>query len=71
MYKNQTLRVLDYLEKYETITTMECFQNLAIVDLQKAICNLRQDGYKITDKWITKQNAMGRNIKYKEYRLEV
>jgi hypothetical protein len=50
MYKNQKTLVLDYLEKNKTITTFECFEELQIVDLQKAIQLLRQEGYNITDK---------------------
>lgn len=71
MYQTQKLRVLDYLEKNKTINSYECFIKLQIVDLQKAIQLLRNEGYKITDKWITKINKMGKKIRYKEYRLEV
>ena len=71
MYQTQKLRVLDYLEKNKTINSYECFIELQIVDLQKAIQLLRDEGYKITDKWITKINKMGKKIRYKEYRLEV
>ena len=70
MYLNQKLRVLEYLEKHGTITTFECYTNLEIVDLQKAIQLLRREGYRITDRWIHKINNMGKMIKYKEYRLE-
>lgn len=68
---NQKERVREYLEKYKTITTYECYENLDIVDLQKAIQLLRKEEYKISDKWIHKVNKMGKKIKYKEYRLEV
>lgn len=68
MYKSQKLLVLDYLEKNKTITTFECFEELQIVDLQKAIQLLRQDGYNITDKWLVNENTGKR---FKRYRLEV
>ena len=57
MYKSQKLQVLDYLEKNKTITTFECFEELQIVDLQKAIQLLRQEGYNISDKWLVNQNT--------------
>lgn len=68
MYKNQKTLVLDYLEKNKTITTFECFEELQIVDLQKAIQLLRQEGYNITDKWLVNENTGKR---FKRYRLEV
>jgi hypothetical protein len=68
MYKSQKLLVLDYLERNKTITTFECFEQLQIVDLQKAIQLLRQEGYNITDKWLVNENTGKR---FKKYRLEV
>ena len=70
MYKTQREIVLDYLEANGTITTFECYSKLEIVDLQKAINLLRKEGYKISDKWISKINHRGRKVKFKEYRLE-
>lgn len=70
MYKTQREIVLDYLEANGTITTFECYSKLEIVDLQKAINLLRKEGYKISDKWISKTNHRGRKVKFKEYRLE-
>lgn len=68
---SQKERVREYLEKYKTITTYECYEKLDIVDLQKAIQLLRKEEYKISDKWVHKINSMGKKVKYKEYRLEV
>lgn len=71
MYETQTMQVLEFLEKNQTINSFECFMKLQIVDLQHAIYELRKQGYLISDKWITKENKLGKRIKYKEYRLEV
>lgn len=70
MYQSQREIVLDYLEKYHTITTFECYDKLEIVDLQKAIQLLRNEGYKISDKWISKLGRNGKMKHFKEYRLE-
>lgn len=70
MYQNQSLQVLSYLEEHSTIDSFTCYMKLQIVDLQHAIMVLRKQGYKITDRWIKKTNKYGKNIKYKEYRLE-
>lgn len=61
----QKERVLDYLKTFKTITSLECVYRLKIVDLQKAIQLLRQEGYNITDTWEHSETAM-----YKRYKLE-
>ena len=70
MYQSQREIVLNYLEKHHTITTYECFTELDIVDLQKAIQLLRNEGYIISDKWISKIGRNGKIKHFKEYRLE-
>ena len=65
----QKERVLKYLRWHRTITSMECQKKLEIVDLQKAIQLLRQEGYNITDKWISKKGKYG-SVHYKKYKLE-
>lgn len=63
--KTQKERVLDYLRTFKSITSIECVYRLNIVDLQKAIQLLRQDGYKITDKWEHTETSS-----FKRYMLE-
>ena len=65
--KNQKERVLEYLKNHKTITTFESFEKLQILDLQRAIYLLRNEGHTITDVW--KKNGKS-NKRYKEYRLE-
>lgn len=67
---SQKERLLAYLEKNETITTLESVLELGITDPQHYIMELRNEGYNITDKWINGTNRVGRKIKYKRYRLE-
>lgn len=66
MKRTQKERVLDYLKNNKTITSIECVYRLNIVDLQKAIQLLRQDGWNITDEWKTNGDT-----RYKLYKLEV
>ncbi len=63
-------RVLKYLRKHKTITTIECYKKLQIVDLQKAIQLLRSEKHNITDTWITKKGRYG-TVRFKKYRLEM
>lgn len=64
----QKLRVLAYLEKYGSITSIESYEKLQIVDLQKAIQLLRKENYKITDKWIHKVNSLGKKLNLRNIR---
>lgn len=66
----QKARILEFLEKNKTITTLESVLKLGITDPQHYIMELRNEGYLITDKWINGTNRVGRKIRYKEYRLE-
>ena len=64
-HKTQKERVLDYLKTFKTITSLECVYRLNIVDLQKSIQLLRQEGYNITDTWEQNETSM-----FKRYKLE-
>lgn len=46
----QKERVLKYLQTHGKITSYECFIDLHIVDLQRAIYLLKKDGYEIQDR---------------------
>lgn len=70
MNNTQKLRILEYLEKHGTITTLESVMQLGITDPQHYIMELRNEGYNITDQWINGTNRVGRKIKFKRYRLE-
>ena len=67
---SQKDRILEYLEKHGTITTLESVMKLGITDPQHYIMELRNENYNITDTWINGTNRVGRKIKYKRYRLE-
>ena len=68
MNQTQKEQILEYLKRNKTITTLESVLKLMITDPQHYIMELRREGYKITDKWITNPKTKKH---YKEYRLEV
>lgn len=66
--KTQKQIILEHLQKYGNISTMESFIKYYITDLQHAIMLLRKEGYNITDEWVLpKQNGYAR--KFKRYYL--
>ena len=62
--------VLDYLRKHGSITTLESMKKLLILDLQSNIRYLRNEGYDITDEYITKKNIYGKKSSFKRYYLK-
>lgn len=70
MKKSQKDVVLEHLQKYGKISTMECFEKYRITDLQHAIMLLRKEDYNITDEWILPKDKTGYSRKYKIYYLE-
>ena len=62
--------VLDYLRKHGSITTLESMKKLLILDLQSNIRYLRNEGYEITDEYITKKNIYGIRSTFKRYYLK-
>jgi len=69
MKQSQKEVVLEHLIKYGNISTIECYDNYKITDLQHAIMLLRKDKYVITDKWEKPSNKNGYCNKYKRYFL--
>lgn len=65
----QCERVLDYLEKHETITPMEAINELGIMRLGARIWDLRHDGHNIRRKMVSAKNRHGDNVVFAEYRL--
>ena len=62
--------ILKYIEMNGSITTLEAMRKLLILDPQKPIQLLRQEGYKIKDRYIVKRNIYGEKRAFKRYYLE-
>lgn len=63
--------VLRYITEHGSITTLESMKKLLILDLQSIIRTLRNEGYDITDEYITKKNIYGSTSTFKRYYLKV
>lgn len=62
--------VLKYMTEHGSITTLESMKKLFILDLQSNIRYLRNEGYNITDEYITKKNIYGKTSTFKRYYLK-
>lgn len=59
-------RVLEYIQRFGSITTFQAFVDLGCTRLSEYIRQLRLD-YSIQDEWINGTNRFGEKIKYKKY----
>lgn len=65
----QAMRVLNYIEKYGSITQLEALNELGIMRLASRVSDLKKQGYPITGKLETVTNRYGESCKIKRYSL--
>lgn len=63
---SQCERILKHLKRRQ-LTRAQAMDELAIGNLTARISELRQAGYDIVDKWVTKRNRFGNVTKFKAY----
>uniref|UniRef100_UPI0040253FDD helix-turn-helix domain-containing protein n=1 Tax=Eubacterium sp. TaxID=142586 RepID=UPI0040253FDD len=70
MIKTQCERIIDYINDFGSITSMEAMQDLGCMRLASRICDLKRRGYKIVSKTEIGKNRYGEPITYSRYFLE-
>ena len=68
---NQELKVLEYINKFGSITSYQSFLDLGITRLSDRIFTLKKKGYEFTTEWVYVTNRYDEKIKYKKYMLKV
>ena len=66
----QTARVLDYIDRFGSITALEVMRDLGIMRLASRVFELREMGYKIIGKVEIWMNRFNEPIHYMRYQLE-
>lgn len=66
----QNDRILDYIDKFGSITQIEALQDLGIMRLASRISDLKSLGYPIVSEMETVKNRFGEKCSVKRYRLE-
>ena len=66
----QNERIIDYMNRFGSITQFEALQDLGIMRLSSRISDLRSRGYSITSKYETVTNRFGEKTQIKRYRLD-
>lgn len=68
---NQREQILDYLQRFETITPMEAFADLGITKLSTRIGEMRRkDGVEFNIEMVKGKNRLGKSTRYAKYSLK-
>ena len=67
--KTQSERVLEYIQKFGSVTTLEAFRDLGVTRLSARIFELRARGFDIDSTNVTSKNRYGEKCTYSKYYL--
>ena len=68
MIKNtQQQRIIDYIDRFGSISPIEAFTDLGITKLATRIGELQNKGYYFSKKWETNKNRYGETVRYMRY----
>lgn len=65
----QCQRILDYMDQFGSISTLEAFRDLGVARLASRIHDLKSMGYNIVSETKSDKNRFGEKIYFKVYRL--
>ena len=66
----QEEKILDYMERYGSITPLEAMNKLGIMRLGARIYDLKESGVKIITDRVSEKNRFGEVVSFARYRLE-
>lgn len=66
----QNDRIIDYINRFGSITQLEALRDLGVMRLASRISDLRRLGYPITSDIETVKNRFGEKCHVKRYRIE-
>ena len=70
MKVNQRQRIIDYINKFGSITSKDAYDDLGITQLATRIKELKEQGYRFETKWESSKNRYGERVDFKRYFLE-
>lgn len=65
----QAQRVLDYIERFGSITQHEALIDLGVARLASRISELKKKGYNIVSEWVKVINRFGEPVSVKRYSM--
>lgn len=66
----QRERVVNYISKFGSISSLEAFRDLGVTRLSAVIFDLRHDGYEICGEMEATKNRFGETVHYMRYSFE-
>lgn len=66
----QKQRVLEYIERFGSISSMEAFKDLGVTRLSDVIFRLKKDGYEFDKVNETRKNRFGEKASFARYSLK-
>lgn len=66
----QREQIIDYLNKFGSITPMEAFADLGITKLATRISEMRKDGKEFKIESVKSTNRFGKTVRYAKYSLK-
>lgn len=66
----QNEKVLDYMQRFGSITQLEALSDLGIMRLASRINDLKKQGYCVKKEMVKSKNRFGENIQFARYSLE-
>lgn len=70
MKKKQTEQIIDYLNKYGSISQLEAVRDIGCYRLSARIADLKAEGYEIESDFESAKNRFGETVSFKRYRLK-
>lgn len=69
MKQTQNQRVVDYINRFGSITTLEAFNDLGVTRLASRICDLTKQGYEFDKQFESAKNRYGDSVSYVRYKF--
>lgn len=63
-------RVLDYINRFGSITSREAFNDLGVTQLAARICELNDRGYEFDKQYESAKNRFGENVSFVRYSIK-
>lgn len=67
---SQNTRVLQYIQDFGSITTLEAFEDLGVTRLASRIHDLKVAGYEFIKEYEESKNRYGEKVHYIRYKLK-
>jgi hypothetical protein len=65
----QNQRILDYLDRYGSITQLDAWKDIGVMRLASRVSDLRRRGYPIASEMVEVKNRYGEKCRIKRYSM--